>query len=309
MKILFAGTPEFAVPSLQALIESDHDVIGVYSQPDRPAGRGRKLAPSPVKAAALAHDIPVYQPPSLKDALAQQTLASHNADLLVVAAYGLILPKAVLAMPQYGCINVHGSLLPRWRGAAPVQMAIIEGDRETGVTIMQMDEGLDTGDMLHKVSCPIDEQVNSSDLMVRLAQLGGGALMDTLAQLQAGILEPQKQNEAQVTYAHKINKADALIDWRESAGLISRKIRGFNPWPGALTTYGDHAIKIWQASVVSGVAAQKPGTIIAIDKAGIDVATGDGVLRLTVLQWPSKKRQPAEVFAVSRAFEKGATLG
>lgn len=289
MNVIFAGTPEFAVPTLQALIDSHHEVVAVYTQPDRPAGRGRQLAASPVKQCALAHDIPVFQPKTLRDQQAQQTLAAHQADVMVVVAYGLILPAAVLQAPKQGCINVHGSLLPRWRGAAPIQRAVLAGDAETGVTIMQMDEGLDTGPMLRKVSCAINATDTSHDLYQRLAPLGADALLATLSDIEQGQLQAQAQDDAQATHAAKLNKADAVIDWQLPAAQIDRNIRGYFPWPVATFALDDLRIKVHEATVITQSHDYAPGTIVAADKNGIDVACGSDVIRLTCLQFPGKK--------------------
>lgn len=237
LKIIFAGTPAFAVPTLQALVNSSHDVVAVYTQPDRPAGRGRHLTASPVKAFALEHNIPVEQPPTLTKPEPQQGLEFYNADVMVVAAYGLLLPEAVLHAPRFGCINVHASLLPRWRGAAPIHRAILAGDTCTGITIMQMEKGLDTGPMLCQASCPIERHDTSANLHDRLATLGADALLMTLTQLEAGALNPQLQNNSHATYAKKITKAEAGLDWQQTALALERQIHAFNPWPVATTSF------------------------------------------------------------------------
>lgn len=283
--IIFAGTPHFSVAALEALIHSPHKVVAVYTQPDRPSGRGRKLTPSPVKQKALEHHLSVYQPLSLKNPEEQQRLADLKADLMVVVAYGLILPKAVLQAPRLGCINIHASLLPRWRGAAPIQRAIVEGDAETGITIMQMDEGLDTGAMLYKVPCPIELKDTSETLLNRLAAIGADALLHTLAHLTS--IKPESQDNNLATYAHKITKEEAEIDWNTPADVIARKIRGFNPWPVMQTCSGDMVIRIWQASVIEKPDLRNgPGEIIAFDAHGIDVATGKNILRIEKIQLP-----------------------
>ncbi|RKZ96443.1 MAG: methionyl-tRNA formyltransferase, partial [Gammaproteobacteria bacterium] len=235
LKIIFAGTPDFAAVALQSLLDSQHEIIAVYTQPDRPAGRGRKLTASPVKALALEHDIPVYQPVSLKDEAAQQELIELQADIMIVVAYGLILPEIILAAPQYGCLNIHASILPRWRGAAPIQRAILAGDQATGVTIMQMDKGLDTGDMLLINRCAINPGDTASSLHDQLALMGGTAIMQTLADIEAHRLQPQAQDDTQATYAHKLDKQEAQIDWHQDADDIVRKIQAFNSWPVAYT--------------------------------------------------------------------------
>ena len=289
LRIIFAGTPDFAVRSLAALLETDHEVVAVYSQPDRPAGRGRKLAPTPVKALALEHDIPVYQPVSLKDEAAQQELAALNADLMVVVAYGLILPQAVLDTPRLGCINVHGSLLPRWRGAAPIQRAIWQGDTETGVTIMQMEAGLDTGPMLLKTRLEIADDDTSQTLHDKLADQGGEALKQAVNALAEGTLTPEVQDDAQANYADKLSKAEARVDWSRDAAFISRCIRSFNPWPVSWSTLEGETVRIWQAEPESEKSQLAPGTVISADKTGLRIACGEGTLCIKQLQLPGKK--------------------
>jgi len=302
LRIVYAGTPEFAVPALQALIDSPHEVVAVYTQPDRPAGRGRKLRASPVKQLALAHDLPVEQPTSLRDEQAQAHLADLRPDLMVVAAYGLILPKAVLETPRLGCINIHASLLPRWRGAAPIQRAILAGDRETGVTIMQMDEGLDTGAMLLKRALPIAEDDTAASLHDRLAVLGAEALMEALPGIMDGSLEAIPQNEAEATYAAKLDKAEARIDWQQPAEHIARQVRAFNPWPVAQAELDGQPLRIWEARAVDRPAQAEPGTVVAESAEGIDVAAGEGCLRITRLQLPGGKQLPAATFLNGRSL-------
>ncbi|NTY90045.1 methionyl-tRNA formyltransferase [Serratia fonticola] len=300
LRIIFAGTPDFAARHLDALLSSGHQVVGVFTQPDRPAGRGNKLTPSPVKVLAEQHQIPVFQPKSLRPQENQHLVADLNADVMVVVAYGLILPKAVLDMPRLGCINVHGSLLPRWRGAAPIQRALWAGDSETGVTIMQMDVGLDTGDMMHKIACSIESTDTSASLYNKLAELGPQGLLITLQQLAAGTLQREVQDEALVTYAEKLSKEEARLDWSLSAEQLERCIRAFNPWPISYFTIDEQPVKVWQATVLAETANAEPGTIVHADKHGIQVATAQGILNLTQLQPAGKKPMSAQDLLNSR---------
>jgi len=300
LRIIFAGTPDFAARHLDALLSSGHQVVGVFTQPDRPAGRGNKLTPSPVKVLAEQHQIPVFQPKSLRPQENQHLVADLNADVMVVVAYGLILPKAVLDMPRLGCINVHGSLLPRWRGAAPIQRALWAGDSETGVTIMQMDVGLDTGDMMHKIACSIEATDTSASLYNKLAELGPQGLLITLQQLAAGTVQREVQDEALVTYAEKLSKEEARLDWSLSAEQLERCIRAFNPWPISYFTIDDQPVKVWQATVLAETANAEPGTIVHADKHGIQVATAQGILNLTQLQPAGKKPMSAQDLLNSR---------
>ena len=292
MKLIFAGTPEFAASALQALIDAGHQIALVLTQPDRPAGRGMKLKASPVKALALAHQLPVSQPLTLKTTDAQAEIAAVGAELMVVAAYGLILPKVVLDMPTRGCLNIHASLLPRWRGAAPIHRAIEAGDAETGVTIMQMDVGLDTGDMLLTVREPIHADDTTASLHDRLAALGAQAMVDALAQLDQLTATPQP--EQGVTYAEKIGKAEAQLDWALPATVLDRKIRAFNPFPGASTLASGEVLKIWQAERCDGEG--EPGQILAHGADGVRIATGEGALLATQLQAAGGKRLAAREF-------------
>ncbi|MDX7852186.1 methionyl-tRNA formyltransferase [Aeromonas caviae] len=310
LKLIFAGTPDFAARHLAALLSSGHEVVAVYTQPDKPAGRGQKLTASPVKELALAHDLPVYQPASLRNEAAQAELAALGADLMVVVAYGLILPKAVLDTPRLGCINVHGSLLPRWRGAAPIQRSIWAGDAETGVTIMQIDVGLDTGAMIRKVTCPIASDETSASLYDKLAGLGPQALVDTLDAMAAGDTAAEPQDDALANYAEKLSKEEARIDWSMDAVAIERCIRAFNPWPISWFDVAGQTVKVWQAEVVAQDHGQAAGTLLKADKQGIEVATGQGVLRLLTLQPPGKKAMSVSDLLNSRRdwFEPGTQL-
>ena len=300
LKIIFAGTPDFAAKHLAALLETEHQVIGVLTRHDKPAGRGKKLTPSPVKTLAEEHQLPIFQPTTLRDVENQQWIKAQNADLLIVVAYGLILPQAVLDIPRLGCLNVHGSLLPRWRGAAPIQRAIWAGDSETGVTIMQMDAGLDTGDMLYKATCPITASDTSATLYDKLAITGPKALIHTVDMLSAGQCPREKQDDAQANYAEKLSKEEARIDWQQPAEQIERCIRAFNPWPMSYFMVQEQLIKVWQAEVITDVHSRQPGTIISADKKGICIATGNGMLNITQLQPPGKKAMSAQDLLNSR---------
>ncbi|XKE45987.1 methionyl-tRNA formyltransferase [Halomonas organivorans] len=315
LRVIFAGTPDFAAESLAALLASSHRVVAVYTQPDRPAGRGRKLTPSPVKALAREHDLPVYQPASLKTPAAQEELAALQADLMVVVAYGLILPRAVLDTPRLGCINVHASLLPRWRGAAPIQRAIEAGDAESGVTIMQMDEGLDTGDMLLVRRTPITATTTGGELHDTLARLGGEALVEALNALGGGGLEATPQPADGVTYAAKLSKAEAELDFRQDAETLAARIRAFNPWPVAWCAAGDDRLRLLMAEVGSerGEPAA-PGTLLAPDDGALRIAcgpAGDEVLRVTRAQLPGGKALDVRELLKARAdrFTPGTRLG
>lgn len=300
LRIIFAGTPDFAARHLDALLSSGHKVVGVFTQPDRPAGRGKKLMPSPVKVLGEEHGLPIFQPASLRPQENQQLVADLNADVMVVVAYGLILPKAVLDMPRLGCVNVHGSLLPRWRGAAPIQRSLWAGDAETGVTIMKMDVGLDTGDMLFKLACPITNEDTSATLYDKLADLGPQGLIETLQQLADNTATPEVQDEALVTYAEKLSKEEAQLDWSLSAAQLERCIRAFNPWPMSWMMIDDQPVKVWKASVIDGDTSEEPGTIIEVSKQGIQVATAKGILNLESLQPAGKKAMSAQDLLNSR---------
>ena len=296
LRILFAGTPDFAALHLKSLIDSKHSLVGVYTQPDRPAGRGKKLTASPVKQLALKTKLPLYQPASLKGADEQQQLAKLQADVMVVVAYGLILPQAVLDMPRLGCLNVHASLLPRWRGAAPIQRAIEAGDQQSGITIMQMDAGLDTGDMLASASCPIRGDTTAASLHDELAALGTPLLLQVLSGLQAHQQGARQQDDSLATYASKIQKQEAEIDWQQDALTLDRRIRAFNPFPVCFSTLGGERVKLWQAQPVAGEAADqgRAGTIISASRDGIAVSCGSGGLNILKLQLPGGKPLSAE---------------
>ena len=320
LNIIFAGTPDFAAQHLAALINSQHTIVAVYCPPDKPAGRGKKIVPCATKALALAKDLIVEQPINFKSNQDQQQLMSYQADVMVVVAYGLLLPEIILTAPRLGCINVHGSLLPKWRGAAPIQRSLEAGNKQTGVTIMQMDKGLDTGDMILTASCDITEQDTSASLYEKLALLGPTALLNTLAQMSLGDYPRVPQEATLVSYAHKLNKSDAEIDWNLPAQVLGRKIRAYIPWPISQFTFNEgaanasknkqHRIRVWQASVSEQTTSEPIGTIINADKNGIVVATGQGGLILEVLQLPGKKALPVKDILNGRAdwFKIGAHI-
>ncbi|MDZ7923362.1 MAG: methionyl-tRNA formyltransferase [Marinagarivorans sp.] len=310
LRIIFAGTPEFAAIHLQYLINSHHQVVAVYTQPDRPAGRGKKLQASPVKQCALDANIPVCQPARLKDIEEQDALRALDADLMIVVAYGLLLPQAVLDAPKYGCFNVHGSILPRWRGAAPIQRSIEAGDTETGITIMQMDAGLDTGAMLYKVICPITQTDTASSLHDKLAELGPKALAATLEQLCSGILAPEAQNNALATYAYKLSKEEGSIDWQQGTATILRKIRAFIPFPVCHSVLAGEALRVFAADKSEHTHAQA-GTITSHQDHTIHVATGDGAIAITLLQLPGKKTMSSRdiLNGMADKFAVGLRLG
>jgi methionyl-tRNA formyltransferase len=312
VKIIFAGTPDFAAAHLQALIDSDqHQVVAVYTQPDRPAGRGKKLTASAVKRLAKNHNLTILQPPSLKDSDAQQQLASFEADLMIVVAYGLILPQAVLDTPRLGCINVHGSLLPKWRGAAPIQRAIEAGDEETGICIMQMEAGLDTGPVISVARCAIEEQDTSGSIYHKLSDLGAPTLLAALEKIASGVAVAEQQDHGQSTYATKIDKSEALIDWSMSAEEISRRVRAFNPFPATFSHIAGDRVKIWGASATDNQSNNSAGAIIHADAEGILVQTGKGQLLITEIQLAGKSKMPvsellkskAELFAAGQSFD------
>lgn len=294
MKLIFAGTPQFAASALAALLV-EHQIVAVLTQPDRPAGRGMQLVASPVKQLALQHGLPVSQPATLRAEAIQHELAMLDADVMVVAAYGLILPQAVLDTPRCGCLNIHASLLPRWRGAAPIQRAIQAGDAETGITIMQMDAGLDTGDMLLRRACPIAPDDTAQTLHDKLATLGAECICETLRLLPEQRLAPVRQDDATATYAAKLQKSEAQIDWRLDAQQLERNVRAFNPFPVCHTGLNGTMVKVWRATVQPGMHGE-PGEVLAVDRDGISVACGRDALRLEMLQRPGGKAQPAAQF-------------
>lgn len=303
LRVIYAGTPEFAVPALQSLINSEHEIVAVYTQPDRPAGRGRKLQASPVKQVAVEAGIAVEQPENFRDEHSAQQLADYNADVMVVAAYGIILPQLILDMPRFGCLNIHGSLLPRWRGAAPIQRAILAGDTETGVTIMQMAAGLDTGDMLLKTHCPITATDTSASIHDTLASQGSEALQVVLSKLRTNELLPEVQDESQTTYAAKFNKAEAEINWQQSADQVDLLIRAFNPWPIAYTQTNGKPLRFYLTEVLGDKSVSAaPGTVLSESKQGIQIATGKGVINIKKLQFPGGKPLAVSEFLNGRSL-------
>ncbi|WP_286234189.1 methionyl-tRNA formyltransferase [Thalassotalea sediminis] len=305
LKIIFAGTPDFAAKHLQALLETEHEIVAVYCPPDKPAGRGKKLTACATKALALEHGLTLEQPENFKQQADQETLAHYQADIMVVVAYGLLLPKVILETPKLGCINVHGSILPKWRGAAPIQRAVESGDPQTGVTIMQMNEGLDTGDILNIATCDISQQDTSASIYGKLAELGPDALIDTLATMATGKYKATPQNDALATYAAKLDKSEAELNWQLTAQELARKVRAYNSWPVAQFTYHEsadkqHRVRVWKAEAVP-CKKQNPGTIISADKSGILVATSDQGLMLQHIQLPGKKAMPVADILNARA--------
>lgn len=313
MKIIFAGTPDFAAAHLRALIDcGQHEIVAVYTQPDRPAGRGKKLTASAVKQLASEQGLTVLQPPSLKEADAQQQLAGFAADLMIVVAYGLILPQAVLDTPRLGCINVHGSLLPKWRGAAPIQRAVEAGDDETGICIMQMDAGLDTGPVISVARCAIEATDTSGSIYQKLSALGAPTLLAALEKLASGVAVAEQQDDSQSTYASKIDKAEALIDWATPAETLARKVRAFNPFPATFSHIGGERVKIWAASANTVDSGQAVGAIVAASDQGILVQTASGQLLISEIQLAGKSKMPvsellkskAELFAAGQSFDQ-----
>lgn len=309
MRIVFMGTPDFAVPVLEALCDAGHEVAAVVTQPDKPRGRGKEMQYTPVKESALERGIEVYQPVKVKDEAFVQILKEINPDVIVVVAFGQILPSAILHMPKYGCINVHASLLPKYRGAAPIQWVIIDGEKETGITTMQMDEGLDTGDMMLKAVISIDEKETGGSLHDKLAGIGGTLIVDTLKQVEEGSIVLEKQDDSKSNYAKMLNKKLGRIDFEKSAEEIERLIRGLNPWPSAYTSLNGKTLKIWDADVRKEKTDIPPGEIIEVTNDEIIVSTGDGVLIINELQLEGKKRMDTESFLRGYKVEKGEKLG
>ncbi len=309
MKVIFMGTPDFSVGTLAALVEAGHEVVLAVTQPDKPKGRGKEMQYTPVKEYALEKGIPVYQPEKVRRPECIEELKKYQADVCVVIAFGQILPKEILEMTPYGCINVHASLLPKYRGAAPIQWAIINGENVSGVTTMQMDEGLDTGDMLEKVEVPLGEKITGGELHDLLAEAGAKLCVQTLEKLEKGELKPEKQGETPTAYARMLDKKLGNIDWTRPAVEIERLIRGLNPWPSAYTTWNEKTMKIWDADVVDEEKTAEPGTIIEVTKQTFSVQTGEGALRINELQIPGKKKMSADAFLRGYQVKTGEKLG
>jgi methionyl-tRNA formyltransferase len=309
MRLVFAGTPEFAVHTLSSLLKSEHTICAVYTQPDRPAGRGRKLNTSPVKQIALEHNIPVEQPLNFKKQATREILTSYQADIMIVVAYGLLLPQSVLDTPKHGCINIHASLLPRWRGAAPIQRAILAGDNETGICIMQMEAGLDTGPVLAKATCSISNTDTTQQLHDRLAILGALTLITTLSNFTEYQENALAQNDSDSNYASKLEKAEATIDWEQPASTLLRQINAFNPWPIAQTQWQDKTLRIWAAIDLNTPNKASPGSVINADKTGVDIACGEGTLRITQIQAPGKRAMAVSDFLNANSLSVGDHLG
>lgn len=309
MKIVFMGTPDFAVGALEALVEAGHEVVAVVTQPDKPKGRGKEMQQTPVKACALKHNIEVFQPVKIKTPEAVEVLKGYGADLFVVAAFGQILSKEILDMPKFGCVNIHASLLPKYRGAAPIQWAILDGEKETGVTIMQMNEGLDTGDMLTKVIVPIEDTDTGESLFDKLAEAGAKLLIETIPQIEAGTLHPKAQDDSLSTYAKMIKKEMGLIDWKKEAVVLERLVRGMNSWPSAYTHFNGKTLKVWEAGVELKEAKAEPGTVVEVTKNSIKVQTGQDLLVLKQIQLEGKKRMDVASFLLGYKVEVGTMLG
>ena len=309
MRIIFAGTPDFAAHNLKALLTTEHTICAVYTQPDRRAGRGRKLTKSPVKQVALDNNIPVEQPENFKQQSDKDTLTAYQADLIIVVAYGLILPQAILNSPALGCINIHASLLPRWRGAAPIQRAILAGDNKTGICIMQMEAGLDTGPVIARAQCLIYDDDTAQQLHDRLAQLGGETLLNSLPNLTTLQAQAENQHHELSTYAKKLQKTEADINWENTAKAIVRQVHAFNPWPVAQTKWKQKTLRIWSAEEVDTPHSATPGQVIKVDKKGIDIACGQGSLRMTVVQLGGKRAMPINDFLNANVLSTGEHFG
>ncbi len=309
MRIVFMGTPDFAVGALEALVEAGHQVAAVVTQPDKPKGRGKEMQVTPVKACALKHNIPVFQPARVKTPEAVETLRGYEAQLFVVAAFGQILSKEILDMPEFGCINIHASLLPKYRGAAPIQWAIIEGEKETGITLMQMDEGLDTGDMLAKCVVPIEDRDTGETLFSKLAAAGAKLLVDTLPQIEAGSIRPQPQRDEESCYAGMIKKEMGLLDWSQPALKLERLVRGLNSWPSAFTRLNGKTLKIWEAAVEEKNTEKEPGTVAEVTREAVKVQTKEGLLVLKSVQLEGKKRMDVKDFLLGCPLQAGTRLG
>ncbi len=319
MRIVFMGTPDFAVGALEAILQAGHQVAAVVTQPDKPKGRGKEIQVPPVKACAMAHGIPVFQPVKVKEKEAVETLRGYNADIFVVAAFGQLLSEEILSMPKYGCVNIHASLLPKYRGAGPIQWAIINGEEKTGVTIMQMDKGLDTGDMLLKEEVVIDPKETGDSLHDKLAAVGAGLIVEALARLERGELVPEKQTEEETCYAKRLQKSMGRIDWQQSAGKLDCLIRGLISWPGAYTVLRGKNLKIWEAVAGSGSAPEDsaarpdpdavlPGTVVAVTREAFYVKTGEGLLKILAVQPEGKKRMPVKEFLLGYQVKVGEQL-
>lgn len=310
MRVVFMGTPDFSVGTLRELAKAGHEIVGVISQPDKPKGRGKNLQPTPVKEAAMELGLPVYQPKKVRDPEFIQVMKELNPDVIVVVAFGQIIPKEILHMPKYGCINVHASLLPAYRGAAPIQWAVINGDKESGVTIMRMDEGLDTGDMINKVIVPLNEKETGGSLFDRLSESGAKLLVETLPMLEDGSAVFEKQPEESTTpYAAMISKKMGELDWAKSATELERLIRGLNPWPSAFSHLNGKTLKIWEASVEEENGEKKaPGTVLQADAKGFRIQTGEGILKIDTLQLEGKKRMDVQAFLRGYTVEEGMIL-
>lgn len=307
MRVVFMGTPDFSVGTLEAIIAAGHEVAGVVTQPDKPKGRGKAMQATPVKEAALAHQIPVYQPARVRDPEFVEILKALHPEVIVVVAFGQIIPKSILELPRFGCINVHASLLPKYRGAAPIQWAVIDGEQESGVTIMYMDTGLDTGDMLAKTVVPLEPEETGGSLFEKLSEAGAKLLVETLPRLECGDISPEKQpKDSPNAYARMITKVDGRIDWTKDGAEIERLVRGLNPWPSAYSYLDGKTLKIWQAVVCEGESSLEPGTVVRTDKKAIYVQTGKGILRLEEIQLEGKKRMCCDAFL--RGFEVSAGI-